>query len=720
MTNRTYRALLVANSTFPADAHNLQELEGPRNDPALLRDALCDRDAGLVPSDNVRLVTERTMTEVLREVEDFVCSASRDDTLLLYYSGHGVLDQTNELFLCTRDSRIDRLRSTAVKASDVRQMIDNSMAGTTVILLDCCHSGRWKGGEIPAALSGRGSFVVTSSRSGELANDTDVRNHASLFTHHLVEGLLHGAKDRDGDGIVNLSELYEYVHGVLSETGRPVPQKRFAGDGEVPIALRGSASNAHPRPGLLDPTLVAPLLDVPVTDIDLGEIDADVVLPPERLAIVNRGGGTLDWSAESSVDWARVERSGNDLVVHLRPHTGPNRANIYVRDALTGAITTVRMSVRVRPGAHAKVNVDPGADRLVSTAGAVAPPVVEADDSSGVLIAEPAAVLETPSNDPVAVDERTIGPVSTGVPLDVALTSTSVPEHPDPEQTAPERTTVGRRPAVERRLSIVAAASAVIAGVSIVFSALDASDTIMDNFGYRLIVREFGIVGLLWEILAGVFLALAGLLAFRRRSVDIALGAVVGVAVPLGIDRWGAHTQAMDDCGCLGGSNVFAFGGAAGWCLWAAAVSATAILVNRGWATTRWMSTKSVGVTALLALGWGAASAIDFYGLYGDRFGSYNAGTATPWHVALTMTIVGVIVLASRLEPDVGAGMLVGAVAMPVTALLAEGVYIAGVIGEGTYSWFRIWPLVVVTVALVLAVALPRRSDRQESVPPLE
>ena len=155
MTTRTYRALLVANSTFPADPHNLADLEGPRNDPALLRDALCDRDTGLVPSDNVRLVTERTMAEVLRELEDFLRAATRQDTLILYYSGHGLLDQSNELFLCTRDTRSDRLRSTAVKASDVRQMIDESAAATTVILLDCCHSGRFKSGGRPACDVGR-------------------------------------------------------------------------------------------------------------------------------------------------------------------------------------------------------------------------------------------------------------------------------------------------------------------------------------------------------------------------------------------------------------------------------------------------------------------------------------------------------------------------------------------------------------------------------------
>ena len=46
---------------------------------------------GLFPSDNIRLVTERTMAEVLRETEDFLTACRGQDTLLLYYSGHGML-----------------------------------------------------------------------------------------------------------------------------------------------------------------------------------------------------------------------------------------------------------------------------------------------------------------------------------------------------------------------------------------------------------------------------------------------------------------------------------------------------------------------------------------------------------------------------------------------------------------------------------------------------
>jgi len=77
MAHSTYRALLIGNSTFPMDPHNLLELEGPRNDPAILRDVLSDEQVGIFPADNIRVVAERTEAEIRREIHSFLSTASR-------------------------------------------------------------------------------------------------------------------------------------------------------------------------------------------------------------------------------------------------------------------------------------------------------------------------------------------------------------------------------------------------------------------------------------------------------------------------------------------------------------------------------------------------------------------------------------------------------------------------------------------------------------------
>ncbi len=233
-----YRALLIGNSTFPVDPQNLQDLNGPVKDVALLGAALTDRDVGLFDNDHVRLLVERPAGTVLQEIEAFFLEARRDDQLLLYYSGHGLLNERNQLYLAAADTRVDRLRSTAVSAAAISEMLDNASARTAVILLDCCHSGAFKGTIGPANLAGSGRYVLTSCRSGELANDADRRNGTSLFTQHLVDGLLGGVLDLDGDGTVDVDEVYRYVHQRLAETNRQIPQRRFDGSARTPALAR--------------------------------------------------------------------------------------------------------------------------------------------------------------------------------------------------------------------------------------------------------------------------------------------------------------------------------------------------------------------------------------------------------------------------------------------------------------------------------------------------
>lgn len=663
---RTYRALLVANSTFPIDPHNLPELEGPRNDPVLLRGALCHEEIGLFPADNVRLVTERTMAEVLAEVEDFLRSASRQDTVLLYYSGHGMLDQSGELFLCTRDSRTDRLRSTAVKASDLRAMMDESSAAATVVVLDCCHSGRFKGGDVPSALAGRGRFVMTSTRSGELANDAHVRNHASLFTHHLAAGMLHGARDHDGDGVVTLSELYDYVHTALADEGRQVPQKRFEGDGDVAVALRrrsrdrpAAAQAPEPDPALIAPALADPVLDLSETSIDLGEVGADEVLPPERVAVVNRGGGSLEWTAESSAGWLRVEAEEGAVVLHLHPASGPNRANVHVRDARTGAIRTLRVKVRVRPAPAATTPPAPSPERPPPAAPPEAAPAPA-----------PAPTPAAPTT-PATTTPATTTSVSTPAPAPAAEPRPS-PEGPPADAGWREVPAVG----------IAVAVASVAAGVVQFATSNDVVAFAQETSGIDVSLRslEWG-AGLLPALVGGLALALIGLLTLVPRLRVPLTAAALGLALPASLVQLGHRAAIQNDCQCvaaefpwLGRSWLLALG--------AAAVAAVALHRGGSWRSTAWAPWWLVGATVAAALLWSLSSFVDPYVIGGYRYGSAftKDGTmAGTWHLLGAVTVAALAYAGLRwLPPAAGAGLVAGAAVVPLLAVVAELAYLDG------------------------------------------
>ena len=233
-----YRALLIGNSTYPADEHNLQTLKGPVKDIAVLNRALADPVTGLFADTDVSLLPEVTSARAIRALGRFFGDAARDDVLLFYFSGHGKLDQVGRLHLCMQDTESADLLSTAVSSARINEFADASHARNVVIVLDCCFSGAFRGGDAGDAVAGPGRYIMTSCRGTQLANDATAENSTSHFTQHLVDGLTGDAADHDGDGYVTFSELYAYVDRRLRETGKQIPQRRVQGDGDLALARR--------------------------------------------------------------------------------------------------------------------------------------------------------------------------------------------------------------------------------------------------------------------------------------------------------------------------------------------------------------------------------------------------------------------------------------------------------------------------------------------------
>jgi hypothetical protein len=244
-----YRALLIGNSTYPADEHNLQTLRGPIKDIAAVNRALIDKDTGLFADADVTLLPEVTSTRAVRALGKFFAGGSRDDVLLLYFSGHGKLDQAGRLHLCMQDTETTDLLSTAVSNVRINEFADASRARNIVIVLDCCYAGAFRGSDLGGAVAGPGRYVLSSCRGTQLANDATVDNGTSFFTQHLVDGLLTAA-DSDEDGYVGFSDIYAYVDRRLREAGKQIPARRVDGDGDLPLAKRprGETVPATPEP----------------------------------------------------------------------------------------------------------------------------------------------------------------------------------------------------------------------------------------------------------------------------------------------------------------------------------------------------------------------------------------------------------------------------------------------------------------------------------------
>lgn len=371
-----YKALLFGNAAFDLGA-GLNPLEGPPNDLTALSGALIHPEVGLHRPEDVRAHLNHTHSEMLEHMARFFDASLPDDQLLLYYSGHGIRDPRNNLYLCARNTRIDSPIATAIMDTQVNTMIENSPCRRFVVILDCCYSGSFKGGDLPDTLrAGTGRFVLASCRRSELSNDAGKRGESSVFTRFLVDALLAADSDSDGDGFVTLSEVYNYMLPRMVGATKHVPQRSYdktVGDVVLARARNRPAQVAQaaqaiavasqaPAQAVQVPSTPPPVLDVSEAEVVLRDVELGEDLPAETIDVFDRNGGRLDWIAETGDDWITVTPKSGFVELKLAPRkVGVNRGVVHIRDRGHAGSRKVRVTVHVKQSERKALEVEPPA-----------------------------------------------------------------------------------------------------------------------------------------------------------------------------------------------------------------------------------------------------------------------------------------------------------------------------------------------------------------------
>jgi Caspase domain len=223
-------ALIIANSEY--EDPKLSRLLASSRDALALGEALQDPEIG--DFETITLVNA-TQGEVAKAINRLYLRRTKDDLLLLYYSGHGIKDDYGDLYLAVRDTETEILAATSIDVTFIRRQIDKCQSRRNVILLDCCYSGAFFSEGVKAALesstglqeilsgNGYGRVVLTASNALEYAWEGDqVFGSASpsVFTRYLAQGLQSGEADLNLDGFISLDELYEYVYEQVVSSGQ--------------------------------------------------------------------------------------------------------------------------------------------------------------------------------------------------------------------------------------------------------------------------------------------------------------------------------------------------------------------------------------------------------------------------------------------------------------------------------------------------------------------
>jgi len=163
---------------------------------------LSDNSAG-----NVTMVLGKNATRatILRTVQSVFRKAKADDTVIFYFSGHGL-----EGAMCTYDSHSP---STLLTYRDLGTVMKRTRARTKLIIADTCHSGSGRiakrSNARPQDLDGTNIVLFLASRSKETANES-LGLRGGLFTVSMLQGF-RGAADKNGDRAITAREIFDYV-----------------------------------------------------------------------------------------------------------------------------------------------------------------------------------------------------------------------------------------------------------------------------------------------------------------------------------------------------------------------------------------------------------------------------------------------------------------------------------------------------------------------------
>jgi uncharacterized caspase-like protein/ABC-type phosphate transport system substrate-binding protein len=217
-------ALLIGVSEYEP---GLAPLPATIKDVEAMKQVLLHTDIG--GFDEVTPLVNPQQHEMGVAIQTLFDGRQKDDLLLLFFSGHGIKDESGKLYFSARNTRKNiqgkLFEATALAASSVHKFMSDSRSRRQVVILDCCFSGAFADDmaakdddfvDVRNELGGEGRAVLTSSTSTQYSFAQPGAD-TSTYTRYIVEGLKTGAADRDEDSWISVDELHEYAKSKVQE-----------------------------------------------------------------------------------------------------------------------------------------------------------------------------------------------------------------------------------------------------------------------------------------------------------------------------------------------------------------------------------------------------------------------------------------------------------------------------------------------------------------------
>jgi WD40 repeat protein len=188
---------------------------------------------------------EATSSNIRLELDRLVSTAAKEDTVVLYFAGHGEIAAEEWYFVpheVTEPESDEMLAQGGISRQFFQDMLKKLPAQKVLVLLDACKSGAATGATrsivdrkaIMNLARSTGTYIVAASGGDQLAIEVPKLGHG-VFTWTLLQGL----RGKAGEKRITAESLITYVKNTMPEIA-----EQFRGRPQFPVSWGGGSDFA--------------------------------------------------------------------------------------------------------------------------------------------------------------------------------------------------------------------------------------------------------------------------------------------------------------------------------------------------------------------------------------------------------------------------------------------------------------------------------------------
>ncbi len=207
------QAVLIGISSYAAD-ESLHDLTAAKTNVNRLEKILASPTVGINKENITTLHDAKQPQEILRVIKTAAQNAQK--SLIIYYSGHGILDEDFNLYLSTSESKVEDIFFTGVSIDAINRVIQKERL-LVVLVLDACFS------EKAFEQFRKTNFYVLASSKKNTPSKYPIEEEYSAFTNEFLSILENGINIRKTE--LALRDIYLQLEKKLTSKGFPQPRQ---------------------------------------------------------------------------------------------------------------------------------------------------------------------------------------------------------------------------------------------------------------------------------------------------------------------------------------------------------------------------------------------------------------------------------------------------------------------------------------------------------------